>query len=89
MVNAIELFEQGYFDCAYYSLLSTVDISTTMLFLLTCLMRIKKLLNAWMEPKDFPTQGQKVRLLASKGNIFVDMKEKMPKFFFDAKELSK
>jgi hypothetical protein len=33
LVNAIELFEQGYFDCAYYSLRSAVDISTTMVFL--------------------------------------------------------
>lgn len=33
LVNAIELFEQGYFDCAYYSLRSAVDLSTTMVFL--------------------------------------------------------
>ena len=33
LINAIELFEKGYFDCAYYSLRSAVDISTTMVFL--------------------------------------------------------
>ena len=33
LINAIELFEQGYFDCAYYSLRSAVDVSTTMVFL--------------------------------------------------------
>ena len=26
LINAIELFEMGYFDCAYYSLRSAIDI---------------------------------------------------------------
>ena len=33
LVNSIELFEQGYFDCAYYSLRSAVELSTVMVFL--------------------------------------------------------
>ena len=33
LVNAIELFEMGYFDCAYYSLRSAVEVSTTMVYL--------------------------------------------------------
>ena len=37
LVNSIELFEMGYFDCAYYSLRSAIDLSTTMSFLKTSL----------------------------------------------------
>ena len=89
LVNAIELFEQGYFDCAYYSLRSAVDISTTMVFLADMPDDEKEdYLSAWKETKDFPMQGQMIKQLSSKGDIFVDMKSRMPKFFSEAKELS-
>lgn len=89
LVNAIELFEQGYFDGAYYSLRSAVDISTTMVFLddmpdEEC----RKFLDAWKSTSDFPMQGQMIKQLAKYGNVFVDMKDKMPTFFASAKDLS-
>lgn len=89
LVNAIELFEEGYFDCAYYSLRSAVDISTTMVFLEDmpddeCEM----FLTAWKSTAEFPMQGQMVKQLSQRGNVFADMKEKMPEFFADAKSLS-
>lgn len=34
VVNAISLFESGYFDCAYYSLRQSLEVSTTMNYLL-------------------------------------------------------
>jgi hypothetical protein len=34
IVNAINLFEMGYFDCAYYSLRQSLELSTTMIYLL-------------------------------------------------------
>lgn len=37
LINAIELFELGYLDCAYYSLRSAVEISTTTFRLFMCL----------------------------------------------------
>lgn len=89
LINAIELFEKGYFDCAYYSLRSAVDISTTMVFLDDmpddeC----EKFLNSWKSTAEFPMQGQMVKQLSKRGNVFVDMKAKMPEFFSDAKILS-
>ena len=89
LVNAIVLFEQGYFDCAYYSLRSAVDLSTTMVFLDDMPHdEREKFLNAWKSTADFPMQGQMVKQLSQRGNIFVDMKTKMPDFFSDAKSLS-
>lgn len=89
LVNAIELFEQGYFDCAYYSLRSSVDLSTTMVFLADMPeVEREQSLNAWKSTADFPMQGQMIKQLSQRGNIFIDMKAKMPDFFAAAKVLS-
>ena len=89
LVNAIELFEEGYFDCAYYSLRSAVDISTTMVFLLDMPDTEKNdYFGAWKETKDFPVQGQMIKQLSKSGYVFTEMREKMPEFFSDAKSLS-
>lgn len=89
LVNAIELFEQGYFDCAYYSLRSAVDLSTTMVFLADmpdC--ERDNYLEAWKSTMDFPMQGQMIKELSRNGSVFTDMLEKMPEFFSDSKKLS-
>ena len=89
LVNAIELFEQGYFDCAYYSLRSAVDLSTTMVFLSDMPNDQRdKYLESWKATSDFPMQGQMIKSLTQNGNIFVDMLNKMPEFFADSKQLS-
>ena len=89
LVNAIELFEQGYFDCAYYSLRSAVDLSTTMVFLSDMPNDQRdKYLESWKATSDFPMQGQMIKSLTQNGNIFVDMLDKMPEFFSDSKQLS-
>ena len=57
LVNSIELFEMGYFDCAYYSLRSAVDVSTTMVFLTDMpLEQQEKYLEDWKDTKNFPMQ---------------------------------
>lgn len=89
LINAIELFEQGYFDCAYYSLRSAVDMSTTMVFLDDIPDEDReKFMEAWKSTADFPMQGQMIKQLTRSGNVFVDMKSKMPEFFSSAKDLS-
>lgn len=55
LINAMELFEQGYFDCAYYSLRSAVELSTTMVFLGDMPDKEReKFFNDWKSTKDFP-----------------------------------
>lgn len=89
LINAIELFEQGYFDCAYYSLRSAVDVSTTMVFLDDMPYdECEKFLGAWKATADFPMQGQMIKQLSQRGSVYVDMKAKMPDFFARAKNLS-
>ncbi len=89
LVNALELFEQGFFDCAYYALRSSVELSTTMVYLADMPEGERQSsLEAWREIKDFPMQSRMIKLLSENGNIFIDMKSKMPDFFVQCKELS-
>ena len=87
LVNAIELFEKGYFDCAYYSLRSAVELSTTMVFL-TDLPEANSYFKAWKSSEEFPMQSRMIKELSLNGNVFSEMLEKMPEFFKNAKELS-
>lgn len=89
LINAVKLFSDGYFDCAYYMLRSAIEISTIMVFLVDMPEdERKRYLDAWMETSDFPMQGRIIQELSRNGDIFVDMKDKMPVFFDNAKNLS-
>lgn len=48
LVNSIVLFEQGYFDCAFYSLRQSLEVSTTMTYLVdNDETKRESLLNKW------------------------------------------
>lgn len=89
IVNSMELFELGYFDCAYYSLRSAVEISTTMVFLSDMPYDEQEaFLDSWKSTQKFPMQGKMLSMLSEKGGIFIDVKEEMPDFFEFAKTLN-
>lgn len=89
LINAMELFELGYFDCAYYSLRTAIEVSTTMVYLVDMPYEKKKSLsNSWSNNENFPMQSQMLRQLTEQGDIFRDMKERMPCFFKSVRELS-
>ena len=82
LINSLELFEMGYFDCAYYSLRSAVDVSTTIVFLADMPeTERERYLNKWKATEDFPMQRQMLKMLATDGDAFIDMKQQMPLFF--------
>ena len=91
LINAIELFEMGYFDCAYFSLRSAIDISTTMVFLcdIEGYKEREKFLEQWKKLETFPQRYQMLKKLKEKGCSFLDMYNHMPKFFEEAEETSK
>lgn len=89
LINAVELFELGYFDCAYYSLRSAIDVSTTMVFLVDMPDESRnKYLQDWKNLSDFPQRIDMIRKLSKEGSEFVDMYSNMPKFFEKAKVIS-
>lgn len=89
LINSIELFELGFFDCAYYQLRTAIELSTTIVFL-SDMPENERLAytESWKETKHFPMQKDMIKLLSANGNIFSDMKEKMPHFFSKTKQLS-
>ena len=89
LINAIEQFEMGYFDCAYFSLRSAVDISTTMVFLCDIEAEMREqYLEDWKKAEDFPSRYGMIKKLSKNGDVFVDMTTNMPAFFEEAKEIS-
>lgn len=89
LINAIELYELGYFDCAYYSLRSAIDLSTTMVFLCDLPDNDRgKYLKDWKNIEDFPLRGTMIAKLKKANNVFCDMYDKMPNFFNRAHVLS-
>lgn len=90
IINAIVLFEKGYFDCSFYSLRQSLEVSTTMVYLteLNPVERKDKL-KKWDEQSTFPMFGQMINFLNKNGYIFSDMKEKMKDYFVELEIVKK
>lgn len=90
IINAIELFEKGYFDCAYYSLRQSIEVSTTIVFLteLPDEKRVERM-KSWKNQSDFPMYSQMLRFLSDNKNAYADMKEQMSDYFGSLKEVNK
>lgn len=88
ILNSICLFEQGFFDSAYYSLRQAIEVSTTMMLFsdLPTDEREQKRKD-WSSLKKFPMQNQMIQYLEKNGSIFYDIKEKLSFFFEETKEL--
>lgn len=82
LINSLLLFEKGYFDCAYYSLRQSLELSTTMIYLSDIPEDEREIqTEAWKSTSDFPMQGQMLKYLKENGYLFSDMKEKMTSYF--------
>lgn len=82
VINAIKLYELGYFDCAYYSLREAIEISTIMVYLVDIPQKEKEeKLKAWKNIEWFPMRNKMLEYLENNGEIFVDFKEKMNDYF--------
>lgn len=82
IINAINLFEMGYFDCAYYSLRQSLELSTTMIYLVDIDEKKKEIeLRKWKNEKRFPMQTQMMEFLSKNGAVFKDFKDKLDSYF--------
>ena len=91
LINAIPLFEKGYFDAAFYSLRQAIEMSTTFVYLYD-LPDDKKQeqIRLWKTTAlGFPMRGNMDKELSSKGMKYADMKQKMPTFFKDLECVNK
>lgn len=90
VVNAIVLFEEGYFDCAFYSLRQSLEISTTAVYFIDENYNIdKERIKKWIREEEFPMYSQMIRELAKCSGNFSDMQRNMVSYFEDIKRIKK
>lgn len=75
--NAIFLFEKGFFDCAFYSLRQSVEISITTLFLTSNKERAKE----WNNLEPGFEKGKMITFLKNHESDFEDIRIKMKDYF--------
>lgn len=90
IINAISLFEKGYFDNAFYSLRQSLETSFTLVYLtnLEKDKREKELLK-WKQKSRFPMYKAMIDKLENQRAIFLDIKEKMTDYFDEVENTKK
>lgn len=78
LINAIKVFEMGFFDCAFYSLRQTIELSIGGIYLYSN----KKKLQDWNKGESGFEKGRMAQILKDKDATFSDVREKL-KFYFD------
>lgn len=82
IINAIKLFELGYFDCSYYSLREAIEISTIMIYLADLPIEKRDIeISNWKNIKNFPMREQMIKKLSKDGNVFKNFKINMFDYF--------
>lgn len=81
--NAVALFEDGYFDCAFYSIRQAYETANTMLFLAN---GENKDLTRWLRKERFPQCSKIIELLDSDkvhymSNAYSEVRMVIPEFF--------
>jgi len=90
VINAIALFERGYFDCAYYSLRQSIEVSTTLVYLseLDCDEREEEL-SKWKQKSKFPMFRDMLIFLKNNSDVFSDMHKQMIDYFDELQKKKK
>lgn len=78
LINAIKVFEMGFFDCAFYSLRQTIELSIGGIYLYSD----KKRLHDWNKGERGVEKGRMTQLLKNNDATFSDVIEKL-QFYFD------
>jgi len=87
IINAITLFEKGYFDCAFYSLRQALEISTTVVYFVDDSEENRKQeLRKWKKQEKFPMHSQMIAELNKRKYAFADIKDKMTLYFEEVEE---
>jgi len=81
--HALFLYEDGYFDCAFYSLRSSVEVMNSMLLLSDDEAQLEK----WKAKAWFPMDKKVKEILSNNHAAYSEIKEKIPEFFSHYDEL--
>lgn len=83
--HAFFLYEDGYFDCAFYSLRQSIENMNNMLLSATDAEKFE----LWKEKGKFPTDKRVKDILISQNNAYNEIKNVIPEFFEKYDELLK
>ncbi len=90
IINSITLYEKGYFDCAFYSLRQSLEISTTVVYFADDDDENRKSeFRKWVQQERFPQQGQMLNQLQNRKKTFFDIKQKMTSYFDDIEQIKR
>ena len=78
IANAISLFRMGYFDCAFYSLRSALELSIGTLYITE---KGEDEIKKWAKQEDGFEQGNMVKYLKSNASIYSNMRDEMNDYF--------
>lgn len=77
LINAIALFEKGFFDAAFYSMRESIEISIGTLYLTANRERLRE----WQQQKNGFDNGVMAKFLREHEETFKEMREQMKPFF--------
>jgi len=90
IVNSLNLFEQGFFDCAFYSLRQSLEVAMTMMYLYDSdEEKRKEVLSNWKSEKHFPMYSGMAKYLQAHESEFKNIKENLPEFFEETEKVKK
>lgn len=78
IANAISLFRMGYFDCAFYSLRSALELSIGTLYITE---KGEDEIKKWAKQEDGFEQGNMVKYLKNNASIYSNMRDVMCDYF--------
>jgi hypothetical protein len=83
IVNAIVLFEKGYFDCAFYSLRQSIEVTLTIAYLAddNDSVNQSEKYKEWNNKKYFPVVSRMIKQLKVRKLNYADIQAKMSTFF--------
>lgn len=85
LINSIFLMEDGFYDCAFYSIRQSSENINTMLLLATDKNKLKQ----WCEKGYFPLNKEVINLLKKCNETYAEFKDKLKSFFDDYDNLIK
>lgn len=89
LANSIRLFELGYFDAAYYSMRTSIEVFTILFDVYDYDdEKIMKNMSKFINDEYFVKRKQIIDYLSKKGIVFSDIKEKMPNFLKEMEDTS-
>ncbi|PWW02505.1 hypothetical protein DFQ01_109130 [Paenibacillus cellulosilyticus] len=88
IANAIRVYEFGYFDCAYYSLRQSIEVSTSIVYLMELEGdKREEALMKWRAQSDFPMFNGMIKFLNKNARTFADIRNNMASYFEELQEV--